>query len=125
MSINYFGNFITINIPANSGQSIFIQLQDGYSYEEIFIISAENMSFYENLRINKGDYLRFSPINSKSPCTLKPVITDIHKSATLQFLITKFGQIPDFNYFNGAFKPILVTDDTGEQYPVIPSEQFK
>ena len=125
MNINYLGNFISINISANEGQSVLIRLKDGYSYEEIFIISASNMSFYENLSINKGDYLRFPPINSKSPCTLKPVITDKTKSATLQFLITKFGQIPDFNYFNGAFKPVLVTGDNGIEYPIIPSDQFK
>ena len=125
MKIAYRGNFITINIPANEGQPPLIKLEDGYSYQEIYIISATNISFHENLRINNGDHLIFPPINSKSPCSLKPTIADTTKSATLQFLVTKFGQIPDLNYFANAFDPILVTGDDGHQYKVIPSDQFK
>lgn len=37
----------------------------------------------------------------------------------------KFGQIPDRQYFDTAFTPILVTDDNGNEYHVIPSDQFK
>ena len=118
MKIDYKGNFISINISANEGQQFFIKLKDGYSFEEVFIISASNITFYDNMQINNGDILKFPPVNSKSPCILKPVVTDVTKSATLQFLITKFGQAPDFNYFDNAFKPILVPN-------VIPSDQFK
>ena len=125
MTVNYHGNFITINIPANTGQSTLIRLKDGYSYDEIFIISASNITFNGNMLINNGDRLRFPPINSKSPCILKLSITDVTKSATLQFLITKFGQIPDMSYFDSAFEPILVTGDDGNNYNVIPSDQFK
>lgn len=39
--------------------------------------------------------------------------------------IEKFRQIPDPNYFNSAFDPILVVGDDGQEYNVIPSDQFK
>lgn len=39
--------------------------------------------------------------------------------------ITKFGQLPDSHYFDKAFEPILVTGDDGNEYNVIPSDQFK
>ena len=39
--------------------------------------------------------------------------------------IIKFGQIPDSHYFDAAFEPILVTGDDGNEYNVIPSDQFK
>lgn len=39
--------------------------------------------------------------------------------------IVKFGQIPDSHYFDAAFEPILVTGDDGNEYNVIPSDQFK
>lgn len=39
--------------------------------------------------------------------------------------IEKFGQIPDTHYFDKAFERILVTGDDGNEYNVIPSDQFK
>lgn len=52
-------------------------------------------------------------------------ITDLTKAAEIRFTIEKFGQIPDAQYFDKAFKPILVTGDDGKEYNVIPSDQFK
>nr|DAQ79129.1 MAG TPA: hypothetical protein [Caudoviricetes sp.] len=37
----------------------------------------------------------------------------------------EFGQIPDPYYFNSVFNPILVTGGDGNEYYVIPSDQFK
>lgn len=65
------------------------------------------------------------PVNSKSPCTLLPVVSDNTKSAYARILIMKFGQIPDAHYFDKAFEPILVVGDEGNEYNVIPSDQFK
>lgn len=33
--------------------------------------------------------------------------------------------LPDAHYFDKAFEPILVTGDDGNEYNVIPSDQFK
>lgn len=33
--------------------------------------------------------------------------------------------LPDAHYFDRAFDPILVTGDDGNEYNVIPSDQFK
>lgn len=52
-------------------------------------------------------------------------IHDVTAAASLRLLITKFGQIPDTRYFLTAFEPILVTGDDGNEYNVIPSDQFK
>lgn len=34
-------------------------------------------------------------------------------------------QLPDTHYFDKAFEPILVTGADGNEYNVIPSDQFK
>lgn len=74
----------------------------------------------------QGNFISIQiPVNSKSPCYLKPYIIDISKSSEIKFYIEKFGQIPDRQYFDTAFTPILVTDDNGNEYHVIPSDQFK
>lgn len=64
-------------------------------------------------------------VNSKSPCTIKVSRIDDTKLARLRFSIEKFGQIPNIDYFNKAFDPILVVGDDGNEYNVIPSDQFK
>ena len=69
--------------------------------------------------------MTFPPINSKSPCILHPVKVNNTKSADLRILIIKFGQIPDQHYFDKTFDPILVTGNDGNEYNVIPSDQFK
>lgn len=43
----------------------------------------------------------------------------------IRILIEKFGQIPDAHYFDNAFEQILVTGEDGNEYNVIPSDQFK
>lgn len=49
----------------------------------------------------------------------------VDTTAPITFLITKFGQIPNANYFDKAFDPILVVGNDGNEYNVIPSNQFK
>ena len=125
MNMTVQGNIITINFEPNDGQPGIIQLPDGYSYENVLITTALNVSFHRYLYANSNYHLSFPPVNSKSPCYLAPIISDTTTSATLRFLITKFGQIPDPHYFDKPFEPILVTGDDGNEYKVIPSDQFK
>lgn len=44
--------------------------------------------------------------------------------SSLAMTITKFGQIPDSHYFDTTIEPIIVTGDDGNEYKVIPSDQF-
>lgn len=125
MRINYSGNCINIHYDAGDTPET-IQLSDGYSFDTIFVIGGNNLSeIYTGINFVLGGTMRFPPVNSKSPCTLHPLIKDNTKSAYLRILIMKFGQIPDVHYFDKAFEPILVTGDDGNEYNVIPSDQFK
>lgn len=130
MTLFVNGNYISLyyspdDVQANDEQAYVIQLPDGYSYENIHILSAVNTSFHSTIYVSSNYHLSFPPINSKSPCYLAPIITNINKYAELKFLIEKFGQIPDTHYFDKAFDPILVTGDDSNEYNVIPSDQFK
>lgn len=125
MPISYRGNVVSITYAAGEKPQK-IQLADGYSFDTIAIMGATNISeIYTGVNAIYGQIMRFPPVNSKSPCTLLPHITDNTKSAYLRILIMKFGQIPDSNYFDVTFEPILVTGDDGNKYNVIPSDQFK
>ena len=126
MKVNYRGNAVIITMDA--GESGAITLPDGYSFESIVVTYADNITMIEpEITFSIGATLRFPPVNSKSPCVINPLLLNDNKSGTLIFLITKFGQIPDPHYFdlNKYFDPILVKDDDGKEYNVIPSDQFK
>ena len=128
MIINTYGNIIYISYAASeaSAHEQKITLPDGYSYEDILVVDSNNISTVQNrLLANSNVHMIFPPINSKSPCTFFLYITDLTKIASIRILICKFGQIPDANYFNEAFKPILVVGNDGNKYNVIPSDQFK
>lgn len=128
MSLNTYGNFIYISYNADelSSHEQYITLPDGYSYEDVLILHSANISTIQNrLQANTNVHMIFPPINSKSPCTFLLYIIDLTKIATIRILICKFGQIPDANYFNKEFEPILVTGEDGKEYNVIPSDQFK
>ena len=125
MTVLIQGNFITLTIPKDEGQPEAFQLPNGYSYEKIHILVKENINFIIPYMQVSENTLIFPPVNSKSPCILHPIIGDPTKRAELKILIEKFGQIPDVNYFNKAFDPILVTGDNGDKYKMIPSDQFK
>lgn len=72
-----------------------------------------------------SDDITFPVVNSKSPSILPLLIKDTSKRADIRLTIEKFGQIPDPHYFDKAFEPILVVGDDGNEYNVIPSNQFK
>ncbi len=103
-----------------------IRLADGYSFDTIAVIGSSNVTeIYKGITFVNGMPMRFPPVNSKSPCTVWPVVHDKTKAAYLRILVMKFGQIPDEHYFDKNFEPILVVGDGGNEYNVIPSDQFK
>lgn len=125
MSVNYKGNFVIIRYKAGETPAP-IRLADGYSFETISVVGADNINvIYNEITFVLGAVMTFPPVNSKSPCILNPVVLDNKKPAYLRILILKFGQIPDPHYFDSAFEPILVVGDDGKEYNVIPSDQFK
>lgn len=125
---NFYGNCCQIYIEANESTSnrVNITLPDGYSFETIHITYVNNIiEISKYFSISSNQTYNMPPINAHSPCTLTLLLSDITKKAELRFIIEKFGQIPDTNYFSKAFEPILVTGDDGNEYNVIPSDQFK
>lgn len=126
MTINYYGNIVDIKFDVNDMSGATITLIDGYSIEEMTIIY--NTGIYGLIfgaPINQTtENLRFPPVHSKNPNVIGPLF-DNTKTQRFTFIITKFGQIPDPNYFKKAFEPILVTGSDGKKYNVIPSDQFK
>lgn len=124
----FLGNIIAIQIDANelTSKYITVKLPDGYSFEKILILNAVNISSFEAYAtVIKGSEITFPPVNSKSPCTLSLQIVDLAKFTDFRAIICKYGQIPDPNYFNNTIDPIIVTGDDGNEYNVIPSDQFK
>lgn len=125
MTVNYKGNFVIIRYNVGEKPAP-IRLADGYSFETISVVGANNINvIYNEITFVQGAIMRFPPVNSKSPCVLNPLIVDNTKQAYIRILIFKFGQIPDPYYFDNAFEPILVTGEDGNEYNVIPSDQFK
>lgn len=127
MTIKYYGNIVDIKFETTDSSGVAITLIDGYSIEEMTIINNSGIyGLFVGAPIDKTKtlHLRFPPVHSKNPNVIHPLF-DNTKEQRLTFIITKFGQIPDPNYFDKAFKPILVTGEDGNKYNVIPSDQFK
>ena len=126
MTLTVRGNAIEVAFDANEPlQYGAITLPDGYSFEQITILSANNCYPIHKLSSPLLGKRTFPPVNSKSPCQLSYAIIDNTKAASFRAIIEKFGQIPDIHYFDKEFEPILVTGDDGNEYNVIPSDQFK
>lgn len=126
MTINYYGNVVDIQFDTTDSSGAAITLIDGYSIEEMTIISNSGIYglFMGAPITNTTEHLRFPPVHSKNPNVIHPLF-DNTKKQRFTFIITKFGQIPDPHYFNKAFEPILVVGDDGKEYKAIPSDQFK
>lgn len=126
MTVNYHGN--AVDIKFSIGDTIApITLADGYSFEDILIIANTGiygLSYGIPIPLSTTTTLHFPPVNSCNPNTITPLF-DNTKEQRFAFLITKFGQIPDADYFKKAFDPLLVVGNDGNKYNVIPSEQFK
>ena len=129
MTAEYHGSFIRISFIANelpADDHTSVELPDGYSYERIFIHQLFNIiELLPYQTVNKGDRITFPPINCQSPSKLFLSVKDTTKPADIRLSIEKFGQIPNPNYFDDTFKPIIVTGEDGNKYNVIPSDQFK
>lgn len=122
-----FGNLIALNINANelTRNDYIYRLPDGYSVRQMKIIGLNTAVIINtNMSLTAGTY-EFPPVNCKSPSAFHMYILDISKPTYVRISIEKFGQIPDEHYFDMKFTPILVTGDDGNEYHVIPSEQFK
>lgn len=102
-----------------------VQLPDGYSYSGIIFTYLENTQYCNNTNIVTNMQYTFPVIDSKSPCTFDFAHNDASKRVVARGMITKMGQIPDINYFDTNFSPILLTGADGQEYNVIPSDQFK
>lgn len=102
-----------------------VQLTDGYSYSGIIFTYLENTHYANNTNIITNMQYTFPVIDSKSPCTFDFEAIDTSKPIVARGMITKMGQIPDIHYFDTDFSPILVTGSDGNEYNVIPSDQFK
>ena len=124
MNITYKGNTVLIEIDENE-QLPLITLPDGYSYERIHVTEAANIFTLYTMTNIANSVFTFPAVNSKSPCTISLSRFDTTKKTRLRFSIEKFGQIPDPHYFDNTFDPILVTGNDGNEYKVIPSDQFK
>ena len=123
---NINGPLIFLSIDASNSNEIKINLPNGYTYERIFINRVKNISaLFPNLDIHTGDHISFPAVNGKSPAALHLYIADRSLPSEISLTIEKFGQIPDYNYFENTFNPIFVTSDDGREYKVIPSDQFK
>lgn len=121
------GNCVRISIDPGelTNNRVLITLPDGYSYETIHILYLYNISELAPYFLITNDVYHIPPVRSHSPSTFNLLVGDITKKAEIGILIEKFGQIPDAHYFDKAFEPILVTGDDGNEYHVIPSDQFK
>lgn len=118
---------ITLKLAANelTSNDYVYTLPSGYTINTIYITTLTNVEAINRAVIQRNIRLVFPAVNSKSPSNIILYISDITKAAEIRFTIEKFGQIPDDNYFDKAFKPILVMGDDGKEYNVIPSDQFK
>lgn len=118
---------ITLKFEANESPSnnyVYI-LPIGYTINTMHITYLTNIEAVNRAPIQRNTRLVFPVVNSKSPSYITLYISDITKAAEIRFTIEKFGQIPDDTYFDSAFKPILAKGDSGKEYNVIPSDQFK
>ena len=123
MTVTVSGCNVFVKLKAND--STHIVLPDGYSYNRLFISTVTNNIWgINNALIAKGYRIEYPVVNSKSPNYIDLSLTNTSE-AEIRFTIEKFGQIPDSHYFDKAFDPILVTDEDGKEYNVIPSDQFK
>lgn len=127
MSVTTRGCNIILNVESNelTSHTYFYTLPNGYSINIIHITHVNNIQYLSDVFLTNDTRLIFPPVNSKSPSSISLHISDLTKPASIQFTIEKFGQIPDDHYFDKAFEPILVTGDDGNEYNVIPSNQFK
>lgn len=127
MVTDIYGNNIRIVISPNelTNNRVIVTLPDGYSYETIHITFIKNIGEIAPFFSAQNGLYNFPPVRSHSPSTFNLYVQDLSQRTEIRLAIEKFGQIPDPNYFDNHFDPILVVGDDGHEYNVIPSDQFK
>lgn len=128
MLIDYKGPTVGVVLEPNEAESNYvnIRLADGYTYEQIKLLYLSNIDeVLPYFHVPVGTSIKYPPINSMSPCVLNLHLLDKTKAAACGITIEKFGQLPNINYFYNTIAPILVKGDDGNEYNVIPSDQFK
>lgn len=119
------GNNIRITLSEKEDNIVYT-LPSGYSYETLLITAFLNINYFNPLcKAQTAATYHFPPVRSKSPTTLTFLKANASAAASIVITIVKFGQIPDLHYFDKAFEPLLVTGDDGNEYNVIPSNQFQ
>lgn len=119
------GNSIRITLTATENNIVYT-MPDGYSYEAFLLTGFLNINYINTIcKAIAGVTYHFPPVRSKSPTTLTLLKSNASAEASALITIVKFGQIPNSHYFDKPFEPILVTGDDGNEYNVIPSDQFK
>lgn len=126
------GNIIQITIQSSDiGVSTNYTLPDGYSVRKFFYSGSNNVSVTANgLYIPPNNIIVFPVVNSKSPNFFKIYANSNSKDGdVIRIIIFELGCIPDSNYFNNDFTPILVKskNENGDviEYNMIPSTQFE
>lgn len=119
--ISIKGPLISISLSASDNGRVV--LPDGYTLEKIIIYNVVNILSLNGSAVRNNYIYVFPPVNSKSPNYLD--IKTSSEGGSINIGVMKFGQIPDSHYFDSPFTPILVTGEDGNEYNVIPSNQFK
>lgn len=122
MTVSAKGNIFEITL--NPGEYTAF-LPAGYSFESLIFTYLDNTVYANNHNITINTEYHYPVVKSKSPCIIQATAANSEKPIVLRCMITKFGQIPDPHYFDNAFDTILVTGADGNDYKVIPSDQFK
>lgn len=128
------GNRIIFILQENDEIStIPYTLPDGYSIYKMLVSSSGDFMLCDNASspnsIQPNIITTFPIVNSTSPNSFKLKINKKTIGASIVISIFEFGQIPNPNYFNNAFEPILVTtndeNNHAVEYNMIPSTQFE
>lgn len=128
MSNVIIGNIIRIFIVANeltNTNRALITLPPGYSYETIHIEYLSNIRELVPYFTITNNVYHIPPVRSHSPSIFNLLVIDTSLNAEIRLTVEKFGQIPDPHYFDKAFEPISLQGADGNEYNVIPSDQFK
>lgn len=128
------GNRIIFILQENDEIStIPYTLPDGYSIHKMLVTSSGDFMLYDNAvspnSIQPNIITTFPIVNSTSPNSFNLKINKKTIGASIVINIFEFGQIPNPNYFNNTFEPILVTtndeNNHAVEYNMIPSTQFE
>lgn len=126
MTLNVYGNILLIELNAGD-KTTMLELPDGYTIAKAHVILS-NASIATPMGtnlVNNDNMLSFPIVNGRSPSLFRFGLVDSTKSGTCKIMIDKFGSRADSNYFSKAFEPILVYDEKGSEYNLIPQWEVR